>query len=157
MFVHLFSLLPYSLSLLKKLWENKCFAFISPRKGCSLLGQINRQTHPGLISPASKRWGGTGEIFPGKRKSTKIPMRGFRTLGLSGPPPKWSLRWQILGEIKIKEERRKRGKIISTSSSLVGFGELNDNTIKGLTSLLSVEQEIEFIAYICELWNKKCI
>ena len=39
----------------------------------------------------------------------------------------------------------------------MGFGELNDNTIKGLTSLLSVEQEIEFIAYTCELWNKKCI
>ena len=38
-----------------------------------------------------------------------------------------------------------------------GFGELNDNTIKGLTSLLSVEQEIEFIAYTCGLWNKKCI
>ena len=47
--------------------------------------------------------------------------------------------------------------IVSASSPLVGFGELNDNTIKGLTSLLSVEQEIEFIAYICELWNKKCI
>jgi hypothetical protein len=27
----------------------------------------------------------------------------------------------------------------SASSPLVGFGELNDNTIKGLTSLLSVE------------------
>jgi hypothetical protein len=27
----------------------------------------------------------------------------------------------------------------STSSPFVGFGELNDNTIKGLTSLLSVE------------------
>jgi hypothetical protein len=29
----------------------------------------------------------------------------------------------------------------SASSPLVGFGELNDNIIKGLTSLLSVEQE----------------
>jgi hypothetical protein len=35
----------------------------------------------------------------------------------------------------------------STSSSLVGFGELNDNTIKGLTSLLGVEQKIELTAY----------
>jgi hypothetical protein len=39
----------------------------------------------------------------------------------------------------------------------VGFGELNDNTIKGLTSLLSVEQEIKFIAYTYGLWNEKCI
>ena len=30
--------------------------------------------------------------------------------------------------------------VVSASSPLVGFGELNDNTIKGLTSLLSVEQ-----------------
>ena len=38
----------------------------------------------------------------------------------------------------------------SASSPLVGFVEFNDNTIKGLTSLLSVvsvEQEIEFITY----------
>jgi hypothetical protein len=49
------------------------------------------------------------------------------------------------------------GRAISASSPLVGFGELNDNTIKGLTSLLSVEQEIEFIAYTCRLWNEKCI
>ena len=34
----------------------------------------------------------------------------------------------------------KKGEIVSASSLLVGFGELNDNTIKGLTSLLSVEQ-----------------
>ena len=47
--------------------------------------------------------------------------------------------------------------IVSASSPLVGFGELNDNTIKGLTSLLSVEQEIESIAYTSELWNEKCI
>ena len=46
---------------------------------------------------------------------------------------------------------------ISASSLLVGFGELNDNTIKGLTSLLSVEQKIEFIAYTCGLQNEKCI
>ena len=46
---------------------------------------------------------------------------------------------------------------VSASSPLVGFGELNNNTIKGLTSLLSVEQEIEFIAYTCGLWNEKCI
>ena len=29
----------------------------------------------------------------------------------------------------------------------MGFGELNDNMIKGLISLLSVEQDIESIAY----------
>ena len=47
--------------------------------------------------------------------------------------------------------------LVSASSPLVGFGELNDNTIKGLTSLLSVEQKIEFITYTCGLWNEKCI
>jgi hypothetical protein len=46
---------------------------------------------------------------------------------------------------------------VSASSPLVGFGDLNDNTIKGLTSLLSGEQEIEPIAYTCELGNGKCI
>ena len=45
--------------------------------------------------------------------------------------------------------------IVSASSPLVGFGDLNDNIIKGLTSLLSVEQKIEFIAYTCGQWNKK--
>jgi hypothetical protein len=45
----------------------------------------------------------------------------------------------------------------SASSPLVGFGELNDNIIKGLISLLSVEQEIEFIAYTCGLYNDKHI
>jgi hypothetical protein len=45
----------------------------------------------------------------------------------------------------------------SASSPLVGFGELNDSIIKGLTSLLSVEQKIEFIAYTCGLWNEKYI
>jgi hypothetical protein len=35
---------------------------------------------------------------------------------------------------------------VSASSPLVGFGELNDNIIKDLTSLRSVEQEIEFVA-----------
>jgi hypothetical protein len=35
----------------------------------------------------------------------------------------------------------------SASSPLVDFSELNENTIKGLTSLLSVEHEIEYIAY----------
>ena len=44
---------------------------------------------------------------------------------------------------------------ISASSPLVGFGELNDNTIKGLISLLSVEQKIEFIAYSVYRFNKK--
>ena len=47
--------------------------------------------------------------------------------------------------------------IVSASSPLVGFGELNDNTINGITSLLSVELEIKFIAYTCRLWNEKCI
>jgi hypothetical protein len=37
--------------------------------------------------------------------------------------------------------------IVSASSSSVGFGELNHNIIKGLTSLLSVEQENEYIEY----------
>jgi hypothetical protein len=37
--------------------------------------------------------------------------------------------------------------IESTSSPLVGFGGLNDNIIKGLISLLSVEQKIEYVAY----------
>jgi hypothetical protein len=36
---------------------------------------------------------------------------------------------------------QKGREIVSASSSLVDFGELNDNIIKGLTSLLSVEQE----------------
>ena len=35
----------------------------------------------------------------------------------------------------------------SASSPLVGFGGLNDNKIKYLLSLLSVEQEIEYISY----------
>ena len=48
-------------------------------------------------------------------------------------------------------------KTVSASSPFVGFGELNDNTIKDLTSLLSVEQKIEFIEYTCGLWNEKCI
>jgi hypothetical protein len=52
---------------------------------------------------------------------------------------------------------RKLQDLVSASSPLVGFGELNDNTIKGLTSLLSVKQEFEFIAYTCGLWNEKCI
>ena len=43
----------------------------------------------------------------------------------------------------------------SASSPLVCFGGLNDNIIKGLTSLLSVEQEIESIAYTYGLWNEK--
>jgi hypothetical protein len=46
---------------------------------------------------------------------------------------------------------------VSAFSPFVGFGDLNDNTIKGLTSLLNVEQEIEFIAYTYGLCNDKCI
>ena len=34
---------------------------------------------------------------------------------------------------------------VSASSPLVGFGKLNDNTIKGLTNLLSVKQEIKLL------------
>ena len=34
----------------------------------------------------------------------------------------------------------KKGEIVSASSPLVGFGELNENTVKGLTSLLSVSK-----------------
>jgi hypothetical protein len=45
----------------------------------------------------------------------------------------------------------------SASSPLVGFDELNDNIIKGLISLLSVEQKIEFIAYTYGLSNDKHI
>ena len=46
---------------------------------------------------------------------------------------------------------------VSASSPLVGFGKLNDNTIKGLISLLSVEQEIKSIAYTCGLCINKYI
>ena len=51
----------------------------------------------------------------------------------------------------------KKGEIVSASSPLVGFGKLNDNTIKGLISLLSVEQKIESIAYTCGLCIHKYI
>ena len=37
----------------------------------------------------------------------------------------------------------------------MGFGELNDNIIKGLISLLSVEQDIESIAYTFGLCMNK--
>ena len=43
----------------------------------------------------------------------------------------------------------------SASSPLVDFSGLNDNIIKGLTSLLSVKQEIESIAYTYGLWHEK--
>jgi len=39
----------------------------------------------------------------------------------------------------------KKGEIESASNPLVGFGGLNDNIIKGLISLPSVEQEIELL------------
>jgi len=39
----------------------------------------------------------------------------------------------------------------------VGFGELNDNMIKGLISLLSVEQDIESIAHTCGLCINKYV
>ena len=51
----------------------------------------------------------------------------------------------------------KKGEIESASSPLVGFSGLNGNITKGLTSLLSVEQEIKSIAYTYGLWNEKCI
>ena len=38
---------------------------------------------------------------------------------------------------------------------LVGFDELNNNTFKGLTSLLNIEQKIQSIAYTYGLWNEK--
>jgi hypothetical protein len=43
------------------------------------------------------------------------------------------------------------GSSISASIPLVGFGWLNDNTIKGLTSLLSVEQVIYYITYTWDM------
>ena len=51
----------------------------------------------------------------------------------------------------------KKGEIVSVSSPLVGFGKLSDNTIKGLISLLSVEQEIKSIAYTSGLCINKYI
>ena len=45
--------------------------------------------------------------------------------------------------------------IESASSPLMDFGGLNDNRIKSLINLLSVKQEIEFIAYTYGLWNEK--
>jgi hypothetical protein len=38
----------------------------------------------------------------------------------------------------------KWGEIESAFISFVGFGDLDNNTFKGLTSLLSVEQEIQY-------------
>jgi hypothetical protein len=37
--------------------------------------------------------------------------------------------------------------VVSASSPFMGFGELNYNVIKGLTSLLSVDQETKYIEY----------
>ena len=37
----------------------------------------------------------------------------------------------------------------------MGFGELNDNMIKGLISLLNVEQDIKPIVYTCGLCMNK--
>jgi hypothetical protein len=39
---------------------------------------------------------------------------------------------------------------VSASSSLVDFDVLSDNRVKGLTRLLSVEQEFNYIAYTCK-------
>lgn len=46
-----------------------------------------------------------------------------------------------------------RGRVnnVSASSPLVGFGGLDDNMIKGLMILLSVEPEFDYIAYTCEM------
>ena len=48
---------------------------------------------------------------------------------------------------------------VSASSPLVSFGELNDNTIKGLTSLLSVskgqqESKLDGISHIVQMKTK---
>ena len=68
-------------------------------------------------------------------------------------------RWVILEKLKNSPVRMEPvgSPVVSASSPLVGFGKLNDNTIKGLISLLSVEQEIESIAYTCGLCINKYI
>jgi hypothetical protein len=52
-------------------------------------------------------------------------------------------------------------KIVSASSPLVGFGRLNDNTIRGLTSILSVEEQtFDYIVYTWRyelVYDLKCI
>jgi hypothetical protein len=73
-------------------------------------------------------------------------------LGREGPRAA-SLRWSLDTAVYTASGTA----VESASSPLVGFGELNDNIIKCLISLLSVEQEIKFIAYTCGLWNDKHI
>ena len=56
----------------------------------------------------------------------------------------------------------KKGEIVSASSPLVGFGELNDNTTKGLTSLLSVskgqqESKLDGISHKVQRRPKLCV
>ena len=56
----------------------------------------------------------------------------------------------------------KKGEIVSASSPLVGFGELNDNTVKGLISLLSVskvqqESKLDGISHKVQRRPKLCV
>jgi hypothetical protein len=47
----------------------------------------------------------------------------------------------------------KKGEIESAFISFVGFGDSDNNTFKGLTSLLSVEQEIQYDEYTWIVYN----
>ena len=56
----------------------------------------------------------------------------------------------------------KKVEIISASSPFVGFGELNDNTIEGITSLLSVskvqqESKLDGIPHSIQTKAKVCV
>jgi hypothetical protein len=53
-------------------------------------------------------------------------------------------RRDISSRINVRTTRRIRGSIESAFIPFVGFGDLDNNTFKGLTSLLSVEQEIQY-------------
>ena len=47
----------------------------------------------------------------------------------------------------------KKGEIESAFIPFVSFGDLDNNTFKGLTSLLSVEQEIQYDEYTWIVYN----
>jgi hypothetical protein len=47
----------------------------------------------------------------------------------------------------------KKGEIESAFIPFVGFGDLDNNTFKGLTSLLSVEQEIQYDVHTWIVYN----
>jgi hypothetical protein len=51
----------------------------------------------------------------------------------------------------------KKGEIESAFISFVSFGDLDNNTFKGLTSLLSVEQEIQYDEHIWIVYNDQWI